>query len=124
MTDVIQDYIRNLDQDWQIEIANQLHKTIQYVIPHAESRIQYGKPHYLKDGKYVAVFGTAKGWVSLTIFNATELAPPEGLFERSENGERITIKIKKGQVVDFDLIGDLLNQALSNNTSPDQSMFS
>jgi hypothetical protein len=114
MTDVIQDYIESLDQDWQIDISRQLYQTIQDAIPEADKRIQYGKPHYLKDGKYIAVFGVAKGWVSLTIFNATELVPPDGLFERSENGERITIKIKKGQAVDQGLLGDLLKQAVQS----------
>lgn len=112
MTDVIQDYIDKLDQDWQVEISRQLHQTIQDSIPAVEQRIQYSKPHYLKDGKYAAVFGTAKGWVSFTIFNATDVTPPDGLFERSENGERITIKIKKGQAVDYALLGDLLKQAV------------
>jgi hypothetical protein len=111
VTNVIQDYIDNLDQDWQVDIARELHQTIQQTIPNLEQRIQYGKPHYLKDGKYVAVFGTAKGWVSFTIFNATDVTPPDGMFERSENGERITLKIKKGQAVDYALLGDLFKQA-------------
>lgn len=111
MTDVINTYIDNLEQSWQTEICRQLHQTVQSAIPNAEERIQYGKPHYLQDGKYAAVFGTAKGWVSFTIFNATELEPPTGLFETSGNGERITIKIKDGQDVDYALLGDLLKQA-------------
>ncbi len=111
MTDVIQNYIEKLEQDWQIEISRQLHQIIQEAIPDADQRIQYSKPHYLKNGKYAAVFGTAKGWVSLTIFNATDITPPDGLFERSENGERLTIKIKKGQPVDHSLLSDLLKQA-------------
>jgi hypothetical protein len=111
MTDVIQGYIDSLGQDWQIDISQKLHQIIEESIPDVEKRIQYSKPHYLKNGSYAAVFGTAKGWVSLTIFNATDITPPDGLFERSDNGERLTIKIKKGQDVDYALLGDLIKQA-------------
>lgn len=111
MSDVINTYIDGLDQAWQADICRQLHALVQGVLPDAEARIQYGKPHYLKNGKYAAVFGTAKGWVSFTIFYATELEPPADLFEVSANGERITLKIKAGQDVDYGLLGDLLKQA-------------
>jgi hypothetical protein len=59
------------------------------------------------------VLGTAKGWVSFTIFNAQSLETPDGLFEASENGDRKTIKIRDGQAVDYELLGKLLQQAAS-----------
>lgn len=58
------------------------------------ARIQYGNPHYLQDGKYAAVIGTAKSWVAFTIFNAAALNAPDGLFEPGPP-ERRTIKIKE-----------------------------
>jgi len=64
-------------------------------------RLQYGKPHYLKDGKYARVLGTAKGWVSFTIVNAADLDAPDGLFEPGP-ADRKTIKIRQGQAVDYD----------------------
>lgn len=111
MADTITAYIDGIEPRWQAEICRQLHQMVQDTLPDAAERIQYGKPHYLKNGKYAAVFGTAKGWVSLTIFNATELQPPAGLFEASAKGDRITIKIKQDQDVDYALLGDLLRQA-------------
>lgn len=104
-------YLDAIEQSWQAEICRQIHQMVQDALPYAEERIQYRKPHYLKNGKYAAVLGVAKGWVSLTIFNAAELQPPDGLFESSENGGRITIKIKQDHDVDYDLLGDLLRQA-------------
>jgi hypothetical protein len=64
----------------------------------------------LKSGKYAAVLGTAKGWVTFTIFNATELQAPDGFFEEGPP-ERKTVKILKGQDVDYNLLGKLLKQA-------------
>ncbi len=97
MSDAINEYIDNIDKVWQVEICRNLNQLIHNSIPDVESRLQYRKPHYLKNGKYVAVVGTAKGWVSYTIFNATNLKPPADLFEASDSGDRITIKIKEGK---------------------------
>jgi len=111
MNPAIQEYIDNIKQDWQIDVCKKLVETVNEAIPDMEDRIQYCKPHFLKNGKYAAVFGTAKGWVSFTIFNATTLQQPDDLFEASDNNDRITIKIKEGQDVDYDLLTSLLKQA-------------
>jgi hypothetical protein len=111
MNQAVTDYIQKISQEWQTLICTQLREMLLQAMPDVEERIQYGKPHYLKNGKYAAVFATAKGWVSLTIFNAQALTPPEGLFETSEKGDRITIKIKPGQTVDAELLTQLLAQA-------------
>jgi hypothetical protein len=104
-------YIDKLAQKWQADICNQLRQIIHQAVPEVVERIQYGKPHFLKDGKYACVLGAAKGWVSLTIFNAQALETPEGMFESSDTGDRKTIKIREGQQVDYDLLGGLLQQA-------------
>lgn len=111
MSDPINEYIEAIDKEWQVEICRQLNQVIHEAIPDVEARLQYRKPHYLKDGTYAAVFGTAKGWVSYTIFNASNLTPPADLFEVSDNSDRITIKIKEGQAVDYALLRDLTKQA-------------
>ncbi|MBZ0275034.1 MAG: DUF1801 domain-containing protein [Anaerolineae bacterium] len=113
MSDAVNDYIETINQSWQIAVCRQLDQTIRKAVPDVEARIQYKKPHYLKGNKYAAVFGTAKGWVSFTIFNATDIQPPVGLFEASENGDRITLKIHEGQAVDYEQLGDLLKQAVN-----------
>ena len=97
-------------QEWQAEVCNHLHQIAQENIPDFSERIQYGKPHFLKTGKYAAVLGAAKGWVSFTIFNATALQAPDGFFEEGAP-DRKTVKILKGQDVDYNLLGKLLKQA-------------
>jgi hypothetical protein len=111
MNQAVTEYIQKINQDWQVEIATRLRELVLQTIPDVEERIQYSKPHYLKNGKYAAVLGTAKGWVSFTIFNTTELEAPDGFFEADGIVERKTIKIKNGQVVDYDLLAKLLKQA-------------
>jgi hypothetical protein len=108
----VTEYIRNIKVDWQQPICEQLRQIVHQSVPDATERIQYGKPHLLKNGKYAAVLGTAKDWVSFTIFNAQDVEGPEGLFEDGPP-ERKTIKIRKGQAVDYDLLGVLLQKAAS-----------
>src|SRR3954469_2512250 len=101
MNQQVTEYIEKIKVEWQAEICAHIRQLIFQAIPDVEERIQYGKPHYLKNGKYAFVLGTAKEWVSLTIFNAQNLATPEGLFESSDDGSRKTIKIRKEQAVDY-----------------------
>jgi len=58
----------------------------------------------------VAVLGTAKGWVTFTIFDAESLQAPDGFFEEGDPNRK-TIKILNGQVVDYALLAKLLKQA-------------
>lgn len=111
MSEEINNFIEAIDKDWQADISRKLDQLVHETIPDCEARIQYRKPHYRKNGKYAAVFGTAKNWVSFTIFNAASLTVPHDLFEVSDNQDRITIKIMEGQSVDYTLLKDLLKQA-------------
>lgn len=111
MNQKVTDYINNIGPKWQADICTRVREIVLQSIPGVEERLQYSKPHYLKNGKYAAVMGTAKGWVSFTIFNAQSLQTPDGLFETSENGERKTIKIREGQAVDYDMLARLVREA-------------
>ena len=113
MSQEIDAYIEKIGPAWQAETCRTLDGRIREAIPEAIARLQYGKPHYLKNGKYAAVFGTAKGWVAFTIFNAAALDAPEGLFEPGPP-ERRTIKIKEGQAIDYEQLTTLLRQAASS----------
>lgn len=113
MTQPIIDYLQSREPTWQSARCQQVHDLVYQAIPDVEARLQYGKPHYLKNGKYVCVLGTAKGWVSFTIFNATALNAPDGLFEASDTAERRTIKFREGQPVDERLLISLIRQAAS-----------
>jgi len=109
----ITQYIDKITQQWQAEVCNKLREVVHQAVPDVQERLQYGKPHFLKNGKYACVLGTAKGWVSFTIFNAQKLQIPAGLFEGSDTGDRQTIKIKQEQAVDYELLGKLIQQAAS-----------
>ncbi len=113
--EVIQ-YIDKIDQKWQTDTCKHLSETILQSVPGVEELLQYGKPHYKKDGKFVCTYNTANGWVSFTLFNAKSLEVPEGLFEPGDNPDRRTIKIREGQNTDYNLLAKLLQQA-SNSLS-------
>lgn len=116
MGDLNQDvtgYIEKISQPWQIDICKQLREAVHKAIPEVTERIQYGKPHFLKNGKYACVMGTAKGWVSFTVFNAAALEAPADLFEPDGPPERKTIKVTNGRTVDYDLLTTLIRQAAS-----------
>lgn len=98
------------NQEWQVDVCSSLRQLALENIPDVSERIQYGKPHFLKAGKYAAVLGTAKGWVTFTIFNAKDLEAPEGFFEPGDP-DRKTVKILKGQPVDYAFLGKLLKKA-------------
>jgi hypothetical protein len=112
MNQAVTDYIAKLDQPWQAEICNRIRQIIYQSMPQVEERIQYGKPHYLKNGKYAYVLGPAKGWVSLTIFNAGALEAPDGFFEPGDS-DRKTVKIRQGQAVDYEFLAKLIQQTAS-----------
>ncbi|MFX3632802.1 MAG: DUF1801 domain-containing protein [Candidatus Pristimantibacillus sp.] len=111
MNQEVTDFIEAIKEPWQGELSAQLRDAVHQAIPDVQERIQYKKPHFLKNGKYAAVLSTSKEAVSFTIFNATELALPEGMFEGPP--ERKTIKIKKGQAVDLEQLSSLTSQAAS-----------
>ena len=111
VTDYIQKLNEKPNQKWQVEVCDQLRKITQQAIPGVEERIQYGKPHFLKNGKYAAVIGTAKGWVTYTIFNATSLQAPDGFFEADSPLERKNLKVRGVKTVDYALLAKLVQQA-------------
>lgn len=113
MNEAVTEYIDKISQEWQAEICKQVRHIVQQSVPGVEERIQYGKPHFLKQGKYAAVLGTAKDWVSFTLFNVTALEAPEGFFEPG-SPDRKTVKIRKGQTVDYALLARLLQQAANS----------
>ena len=110
MNEEVTQYIQKLP-DWQITISEKLRKMIFETIPGVQERIQYGKPHYLKDGHYAAVISVAKDKVSFMVFNAAELEDIKGFFTSTTSPDRKTAAIKKGMEVDYDLLLTKLKQA-------------
>jgi hypothetical protein len=108
MNQDVTDYIQGLALPWQVDVCTTIRQRIHDAVPDVAERLQYKKPHFLKNGAYLAVLGPAKGWVTLTIFNATDLDAPDGTFEPGGPPERRNVKIREGQDVDFDVLGKLV----------------
>lgn len=103
-------FIENL-QPWQIEVSNQLRQLVHKTIPEVEERIQYKKPHFLKNGHYAAVISPSKDAIAFMIMNATGLDVPKS-FEGP--AERKWLKIREGDSPDYTLLANLLAQASSS----------
>ena len=102
-------YIQKLPQ-WQIDVCEQLRKMIYETIPDVQERIQYGKPHYLKNGHYACVVMAAKDKVSFMLFNALEIVEIKGLLKSATSPERKTATLTEGMDVDYALLSGLLAQ--------------
>ncbi|OAS15681.1 DUF1801 domain-containing protein [Paenibacillus oryzisoli] len=112
MSQEVIEFIDILKEPWQRELATQLRQTVLQAIPDVAERIQYKKPHFLKNGKYAAVISTSKDAVSFTIFNASGLAFPEPMFDGPP--ERKTVRLRQGQAVDAAQLMSLLSQAAAS----------
>jgi len=109
MNQEVTDFIQSIKEPWQGELATNLRKVVHQAIPDVNERIQYKKPHFLKNGKYAAVISTSKEAVSFTIFNAAMLDLPEGMFAGPP--ERKTLKLRKGDTFDSDQLVSWVSQA-------------
>jgi len=109
MNQEVTDFIESIEAPWQQELCGRLRGMVHEAVPDIAERMQYRKPHFLKNGKYAAVITTAKQHVSFTIFNAAGLDLPADRFEGPP--ERKTVKIADGQDVDFELLCSSLQQA-------------
>lgn len=92
------------------EVAQRLRELVHQTIPGVEERIQYKKPHFLKNGKYAAVISPSRDAVTFMIMNTAGLDVPAGF---DGPPERKSVKIRAGQTPDYALLGGLLSQAVS-----------
>jgi hypothetical protein len=109
MNQEVTDFIEALKEPWQGEQSKNLREIVHQAIPDVQERIQYKKPHFLKNGKYAAVISTSKDAVSFTIFNAAALELQEGMFDGPP--ERKTLKLRKGDSFDSGQLVSLVSQA-------------
>ncbi|WP_144463568.1 DUF1801 domain-containing protein [Siminovitchia fortis] len=98
-------FIENLDQPWKIEVCNQLRQLVHKAIPKVEERIQYKKPHFLKNGHYAAVISPSKDAIAFMIMNAADLEFPKGF---DGPAERKWLKIREGDLPPYDVLAKLL----------------
>lgn len=109
MNQDVTNYIQKL-QPWQITVCENLRKMIYETIPDIQERLQYGKPHYLKNGHYACVVTAAKDKVSFMLFNALEIAEIKGFLKAASSPERKTVTITEGTEVDYAHLSTLLTQ--------------
>ncbi|MGN7764819.1 DUF1801 domain-containing protein [Paenibacillus sp. 22594] len=109
MSQEVTEFIEKVKEPWQASLCHELRQVVHNAIPDVQERIQYNKPHFLKNKKYAAVISISKDAVSFTIFNATGLELPEGLFDGPP--ERKTIKFRNGEQIDAGMLTDWVKQA-------------
>lgn len=112
MNQEVTDFIEALAESWQKELSTSLRQVVHQAIPDAQERMQYKKPHFLKNGKYAAVISTSKNAVSFTIFHTAGLELPEGMFEGPP--ERKTVKLRKGDAIQSPEFISWVSQASSS----------
>ena len=112
MNQEVLDYIEAINEPWKTEQAVQLRELVHRAIPEVQERLQYKKPHFLKNGKYAAVISTSKDTVSFTIFNTAGLELPEDLFTGPP--ERKTMKLKKRSSFDANALESWIKEASGN----------
>ncbi|MFC5529724.1 DUF1801 domain-containing protein [Cohnella yongneupensis] len=108
MNEEVTVYIENLGATWQIELAKRLREIVHQTIPSIEERIQYKKPHFLKNGHFAAVISPSKDAIAFMIMNTAGMEFPKG-FEGPP--ERKWIKNKEGVSPDYTLLSSLLAQS-------------
>jgi hypothetical protein len=111
MNQEVTEFIEKVKEPWQAQVCNDLRQVVLNAIPDVQERMQYSKPHFLKNKKYAAVISTSKDAVSFTIFNTAGLVLPDGLFDGPP--ERKTIKFRNGQQIDGETLLNLMIQASS-----------
>jgi hypothetical protein len=109
MSDDVTRYV-NKAQPWQIDVCEKLRAMVGQTVPEVEERLQYGKPHYLKNGHYAAVIAVARDKVSFMVFNAANIPEVKGFLRALGNGERKAVDIKDGQPVDYGALADILEK--------------
>ncbi|MBZ0295779.1 MAG: DUF1801 domain-containing protein [Anaerolineae bacterium] len=113
MNDTVTAYIQDR-VEWQQAVCGKLREMVFDSIPDVEERLQYGKPHYLKNGSYAAVISTAKDKISFMLFNASDIKTEKGFIRSMGNGERKVIDITEGQDIEYDRLAELLKQTSSS----------
>ncbi|GAB3244001.1 DUF1801 domain-containing protein [Nocardioides dilutus] len=112
MNDDVTAYISKLSS-WQVDVCERLRALVHETVPGVEERLQYGKPHYLKNGHYAAVIHAAKAKVTFMVFNAGDIEPIKNVLRPLGDGDRKAADIVEGQDPDYDLLADVLGKAAS-----------
>jgi hypothetical protein len=93
---------------WQVEVCKKLRELVHQTIPDVEEKLEYGKPHFLKNDQHAAVIHVGKNKVSFMVFNAADVEPVKGVLRSLGNGDRKSVDISENQAVDYGLIADVI----------------
>ncbi|MCU6712075.1 DUF1801 domain-containing protein [Paenibacillus sp. J5C_2022] len=104
----VSNFIHNMGDGWKVELAGKLRELVHETIPSVEERIQYKKPHFLKNGHYAAVISPSKDAITFMMMNTSGIEFPKGF---DGPPERKSIKLKQGAEPDYALLSTLLAQA-------------
>ncbi|UUZ78699.1 DUF1801 domain-containing protein [Paenibacillus sp. P26] len=53
MNQEVTEFIAGLKEPWQVQLCTELREVVHNAIADATERMQYKKPHFLKNGKYL-----------------------------------------------------------------------
>jgi hypothetical protein len=95
---------------WQAEVCNALRTMAHRVLPDVEEAFQYGKPHFVREDRNVAVLHVAAAKVSFMVFDAGAVEPVPGLLRSLGSGDRKVVDIRKGESLDLAFLTDLLRR--------------
>ncbi|MEV5386317.1 DUF1801 domain-containing protein [Streptomyces sp. NPDC052721] len=95
---------------WQTRVCTGLREMVHRTLPEAEEALQYGKPHFLRDGRPSAVIHIARDKVSFMVLHAAGIEAVPGLLRSLGNGDRKAIDIREGDEVDHDFLADILRR--------------
>ncbi len=113
MNQEVTDFIKNITQPWQVEVCTKLREAVHRGAPDVEEVIQWSKPHYKIDGKYLCLYAPAKEWVNFTLLATAGVKSLDDFFDPEETPARRTIKIREGQKVDYAQLAALIKQAVA-----------
>lgn len=113
MNDDVTAYVAKLPP-WQVEVCETLRRLVHDAVPDTEERLQYGKPHFLKNDQHTAVIATAKDKVTFMVFNATDIAEVKGVIRSLGKGERKAVAFTEGKEVDEGLVTELLQKTTAS----------
>ncbi|MEW9528440.1 DUF1801 domain-containing protein [Microbispora sp. NPDC049125] len=109
MNDDVTQYI-NKAAPWQIGVCEKLRAMVHETVPTIEERLQYGKPHFLKNGNFAAVIAVSRDKVSFMVFNATDIPVVKGFIRALGQGERKVVDIEEGRDVDYTRLAEILGK--------------
>lgn len=118
----VDEYIKNLDQQWQRGVVSKLRKLVHEADTNVQETLKWGTPTFERNG-IVAWLFCAKEWVHFSFPQGVLLDNKHDLFEPTSNKAKRTIKIREGDKIPDTKIVQLYKEAVKINTSGQKITF-